>query len=229
MNILIIEDDHDIAELIAYNLKQEKINSEICPNGALGLNKAKKLLPDLIILDLMLPDIEGLEISRLLKQDQKTKHIPILMLTAKSEEIDRIVGFEVGADDYLTKPFSPRELVLRVKAIARRLKDEPQSQAEKQPASFGLLSIDPQKFEVRVNNKEIKLTAIEFKLLEYLLSTKGRVATRDILLDRVWGYYAAITTRTVDTTVKRLREKIGEAGDYIETIRGIGYRFKERP
>ena len=229
MNILIIEDDHDIAELIAYNLKQEKINSEICSNGSLGLNKAKKINPDLIILDLMLPDIEGLEISRLLKQDQKTKHIPILMLTAKSEEIDRIVGFEVGADDYLTKPFSPRELVLRVKAIARRLKDEPQSQAEKQPASFGLLFIDPQKFEVRVNNKEIKLTAIEFKLLEYLLSTKGRVATRDILLDRVWGYYAAITTRTVDTTVKRLREKIGEAGDYIETIRGIGYRFKERP
>ena len=228
MNILIIEDDHDIAELIAYNLKQEKINSTISSNGSLGLSKAKKILPDLIILDLMLPDIGGLEISRLLKEDQKTKQIPILMLTAKGEEIDRIVGFEVGADDYLTKQFSPRELVLRVKAIVRRLKDGPKEDNTR-PSLFGLLSIDPIKFEVRVNNKEVKLTAIEFKLLEFFLLTKGRVATRDVLLDRVWGYYAAITTRTVDTTVKRLREKIGEAGNYIETVRGIGYRFKERP
>src|SRR3989338_2924208 len=140
MNILIIEDDHDIAELIAYNLKQEKINSTISSNGSLCLSKAKKILPDLIILDLMLPDIGGLEISRLLKEDQKTKQIPILMLTAKGEEIDRIVGFEVGADDYLTKPFSPRELVLRVKAIVRRVKDEPQTQVETKPSSFGSLS-----------------------------------------------------------------------------------------
>lgn len=227
VKILIIEDDHDIAELVEYNLRQEKYSVEVCRNGAEGLNKARRLLPDLILLDLMLPDMNGLEICRSLKSDPKTKGIPVLMLTAKGEEMDRVVGFEVGADDYLTKPFSPRELVLRVRAILKRLKER-EFLEKAEPLSFGLLSVDPARFQVKVGKEDVRLTAIEFKLLQFLLGNKGRVATRDMLLDRVWGYDAALTTRTVDTHIKRLREKLGRAGDYIETIRGIGYRFKER-
>jgi two-component system phosphate regulon response regulator PhoB len=227
MKILIIEDDSDIAELVDYNLRQEKYSTEICRSGADGLTKARRLLPDLILLDLMLPDMEGLEICRSLKSDAKTKSIPVIMLTAKGEEVDRVVGFEVGADDYLTKPFSPRELVLRVKAILRRIKER-EFIENAAPQSFGNLNVDPARFQVKVGKDEVRLTAIEFKLLQYLLSNRGRVATRDLLLDRVWGYDAALTTRTVDTHIKRLREKLGRAGDYIETIRGIGYRFKEK-
>ena len=228
MKILIIEDDKDIAELLEYNLKQEKFACEIVANGAAGLSKARRALPDLIILDLMLPDMGGLEICRALKADVKTKAIPVLMLTAKGEEVDRIVGFEVGADDYLTKPFSPREVILRIRAILRRLKDK-KWEENAQAFQYGTLTVDAAKFEVTVAKKPVRLTAIEFKLLQYLLTTKGRVATRDHLLDQVWGYEAALTTRTVDTHIKRLREKLGKAGDYIETIRGIGYRLTENP
>lgn len=228
MKILLIEDDADIAELVEYNLRQERLAVEICANGAAGLTKARKTFPELIILDLMLPDMGGLEVCKILKADEKTRAIPIIMLTAKGEEIDRLIGFEVGADDYLTKPFSPRELVLRVKAILRRLKERTAG-IDAPPTAFGVLKVDPAKFRVTVGNDDVRLTAIEFKLLQYFLSTKGRVATRDQLLDHVWGYEAALTTRTVDTHVKRLREKLGKAGDYIETIRGIGYRCKERP
>lgn len=224
--ILIIEDDKDIGELIQYNLKQEKLSPDICNNGADGLTKARKTIPALIVLDLMLPDVGGLEICRSLKSDPKTKGIPILMLTAKGEEIDKIVGFEMGADDYLTKPFSPRELILRIKAILRRLEDTQQNEA---PIIFGTLQVDPTKFKVTVGSTEVRLTALEFKLLQHLLQNKGRIATRDTLLDHVWSYTAEVTTRTVDTHIKRLREKLGKAGHYIETIRGIGYRFKERP
>lgn len=228
MKILLIEDDKDIAELVSYNLSQEKMGCEVCRGGSEGLSKARRILPDLIILDLMLPDIGGLEICRILKSEAKTKAIPILMLTAKGEEVDRIVGFEVGADDYLTKPFSPRELVLRVKAILKRSR-ETGTEAKKAPLSFGILYLDPEKFQVKVGKEEKRLTAIEFKLLQHLLTGKGRVSTRDYLLDAVWGYEAALTTRTVDTHIKRLREKLGKAGDYIETIRGVGYRFRENP
>ena len=228
MKILIIEDDKDISELIEYNLRQEKLPTEICENGASGLAKARRILPQLIILDLMLPDMGGLEVCRAIKADPKTKSIPILMLTAKGEEVDRIVGFEVGADDYMTKPFSPRELILRIKAILRRLKDREWGE-KSEIQQLGMLHIDPQKFLVTVGKEEIRLTALEFKLLQYLMTNKGRVATRDILLDHVWGYDAALTTRTVDTHIKRLREKLKKAGDYIETIRGIGYRFKDTP
>ena len=228
MKILIIEDDKDIAELIQYNLQQEKMATEICFSGVQGLSKARQTLPDLIVLDLMLPDMGGLEICKVLKSDSKTKGIPILMVTAKGEEVDRIVGFEVGADDYLTKPFSPRELLLRIKAILRRLKDR-EGKEKVTPQSFGLLHVDPSKFQVTVGKENIRLTALEFKLLQHLLLNKGRIATRDNLLDHVWRYDAAVTTRTVDTHIKRLREKLGKAGAYIETIRGVGYRFKEKP
>lgn len=226
--VLIIEDDRDIAELVEYNLKQEKYSCEVSRNGADGLNRARKSSPDLILLDLMLPDMGGLEICRALKSDDRTKNIPVLIMTAKGEEIDRVLGFEMGADDYITKPFSPRELVLRVKAILRRLKEK-EWDKNSEAVTFGVLYVDPSRFLVKVGSEEIRLTAIEFKLVQFLMANKGRVATRDMLLDRVWGYDAALTTRTVDTHIKRLREKMGKAGDYIETIRGIGYRFKEKP
>lgn len=228
VRVLIIEDDLDIANLVQYHLAQEKFSAEITARGTEGIAKARRQLPDLVILDLMLPDMSGLEVCRTLKGDPKTKGIPIVMLTAKGEEVDRIVGFEVGADDYLAKPFSPRELILRVRAILRRLQGKEEGGSEKAQA-FGTLQVDPAKFEVRVGKNEVRLTALEFKLLQYLLENKGRLASRDVLLDRVWGMDAALTTRTVDTHIKRLREKLAAAGDYIETIRGVGYRFKERP
>jgi two-component system phosphate regulon response regulator PhoB len=226
MKILIIEDDRDIAELVEYNLKEERFQVEVCANGQKGLAKAQKNPPDLIVLDLMLPDLGGIEICKALKQDSKLRSIPVLMLTAKGEEVDRIVGFEVGAEDYITKPFSPRELVLRVKAVLKRTQSKDAMPGHR-PATFGKLHIDPDKFEVKVGDQPVKLTALEFKLLNYLLEVKGRVATRDTLLDRVWGYDSDLNTRTVDTHIKRLREKLGEVGNYIETIRGLGYRFKE--
>lgn len=227
MKVLIVEDDKDIAELIDYNLKKEKFETEIVNHGAQAFKRASRYEPDLIILDLMLPGVDGLEICRSLKADNRTKSIPVLMLTAKTDEIDRIVGFEVGAEDYLSKPFSPRELLLRVKVILKRTRGGNEGPSM-QLLSAGPIEIDPNKFQVLINKKEVKLTAIEFKLLQYLVATRGRVATRDSLLDHVWGYESALTTRTVDTHVKRLRAKLGKtAGDFVETIRGIGYRLKE--
>jgi two-component system phosphate regulon response regulator PhoB len=221
--ILVIEDDKDIAELVEFNLKAENFRVEVCHNGREGLQRAQKGPPDLILLDLMLPDLNGLEICKELKRDNRTKHVPIMMVTAKGAEVDRVVGFELGADDYLTKPFSTRELALRVKAILRRV----QGKGQEPPGevAFGILSLDPAKYEVKVKGQATKLTALEFKLLKYLFDMKGRVATRDMLLDRVWGYDSELNTRTVDTHIKRLREKLGEAGKYIETLRGLGYRF----
>ena len=226
MKILLIEDDSDIAELVEYNLKEEGFRVDVQTNGRQGLQKAQQSKPDLIVLDLMLPDLGGLEICKALKKDDKTHSIPILMLTAKGEEVDRIVGFELGADDYLSKPFSTRELILRIKAILRRTADK-RPEPPGKVIHFGDLYVDPEKFEVKVKEAPVKLTALEFKLLKYLYENKGRVASRDMLLDRVWGYDSELNTRTVDTHIKRLREKLGEAGAYIETLRGLGYRFIE--
>lgn len=225
--ILIVEDDKDIAELVCYNLQKESYSVTIADKGNQALQLCKDKSFDLIILDLMLPDLSGTEICKWLKKNSTTKDIPIMMLTAKGEEVDKVVGFELGADDYMTKPFSVRELLLRVKAILRRASGV-QEADNKKLLSAGLLSINKEKFLVLLKGKEIKLTAIEFKLLAYLMERPGRVATRDQLLDQVWGYEAALTTRTVDTHVKRLRFKLGKAGDYIETIRGVGYRFTEK-
>ncbi len=223
--ILIIEDEKDLSQLIAYNLESEGFRTKISNDGEEGYRKATKESPDLIILDLMLPKLSGIEVCKLIRANSSSQKIPILMLTAKSEEIDRVIGFEVGADDYMTKPFSPRELVLRVKAILKR---SASSSIEKEDIlKKDLLEVDFSKHRVRVKQQEITLTATEFKLLEYLLKSQGRVLTRDLLLDKVWGYDASVTTRTVDTHVKRLREKLGEAGELVETVRGVGYRLKD--
>lgn len=232
MKILIIEDDSDISELLEYNFKTENWFSRIEATGSTGLQAIPTFAPDLIILDLMLPDMTGLDICRKIKKSPTTAKIPVIMLTAKSEEIDRVVGFEIGADDYVTKPFSPRELILRIKAIKKRTahpQTAPESKQTTTLVDFGVLHLDAEKYEVKVSGKNIQLTSMEFKLLYYFLTHPGKVATRDKLLNKIWGYEADLTTRTVDTHIKRLREKLKVAGDYIETIRGVGYRFKESP
>jgi two-component system phosphate regulon response regulator PhoB len=193
-------------------------------DGASGLELAKKGRPSLIILDLMLPEMDGKDVCRVLKADPNTQSIPILMLTAKAEEMDRVIGFELGADDYVTKPFSPRELVLRVKAIQRR-KEIPDERDK--TILVGDLLIDIDRHQVFVKKKPISLTSTEFKLLVELITNRGRVQTRERLLDKVWGYTYEGYARTVDTHIRRLREKLGSFGDSIETIRGVGYRFRE--
>jgi two-component system phosphate regulon response regulator PhoB len=193
-------------------------------DGASGLELARKERPSLIILDLMLPEMDGKDVCRVLKADPNTRSIPILMLTAKAEEMDRVIGFELGADDYVTKPFSPRELVLRVKAIQRR-KEIPDERDK--TILVGDLLIDIDRHQVFVKKKPISLTSTEFKLLVELITNRGRVQTRERLLDKVWGYTYEGYARTVDTHIRRLREKMGHLGDFIETIRGVGYRFRE--
>jgi two-component system phosphate regulon response regulator PhoB len=219
--ILIIEDETDVADLLTLNLRKAGYRVSTAADGASGLQKARDDRPDFIVLDLMLPKMSGLEVCRILKGDAATSQTPILMLTAKAEEIDRIVGLEFGADDYVTKPFSPREIVLRIRAILRR--------GEKADGSLnaGPISIDPARHQVRVNGKQVHLTSLEFKLLRTLMQRRGRVQDRDRLLNEVWGYESVIDTRTVDTHVRRLREKLGKAGDAIETVRGFDYRLRE--
>ena len=223
-SILIIEDEKDIVDLIEYHLKQSGFSVISALDGPAGLDKAKKKRPNLIILDLMLPEMDGKDVCRGLKSNPLTQSIPILMLTAKAEETDRLIGFELGADDYVTKPFSPKELVLRVKAILRR--KEVDHEGEK-IIRIGDLLIDIDRHQVSVKKSPIGLTSTEFKLLVELTSKRGRVLTREHLLDRVWGYTYEGYARTVDTHVRRLREKMEPLGDSIETIRGVGYRFRE--
>ena len=221
--ILIVEDEPDIRSTLEYNLHRDNFQTESVGN----LLDAEKILStsniSLILLDLMLPDGSGLDLCRKLKADQSTSSIPIIILTAKDDEVDKVVGFELGADDYVTKPFSVRELILRIKAILKRKVQKPEvTEVERE---FGELRIDSDSHEVFVNGEEVSLTALEFRLLKQLVDRRGRVQTRDQLLSDVWGYSADITTRTVDTHIKRLREKLGPIGKYVQTIRGVGYKF----
>ncbi len=225
--ILIVDDEQDLLSTLTYNLEREGYQTRTATTGSEALEQAQKSpVPDLILLDLMLPDRTGTEICRLLKSQPDTKTVPVIMLTAKGDEIDRVVGFEVGADDYVTKPFSVRELLLRMRAVLRRTSGPSPSADD---INFGDLRVDHAAHQVWLNAEEIILTALEFKLLSTLMQRKGRVQTRKQLLDDVWGIQADVTTRTVDTHVKRLRQKLGSAGDYIETLRGVGYRFKPQP
>lgn len=226
-HVLVIEDEEDLQQILDYNLRQSGCEVSGAVRGRDGLKLAAQQTPDLVILDLMLPDMAGTEVCKQLKADPKTKHVPVLMLTAKGEEIDRVLGFELGAEDYVTKPFSVRELMLRVQAILRRTRT-PQGDAS-QIFEFGMLRVDRAAHRVWVQGEEIELTALEFRLLTTLADRKNRVQTRAMLLDDVWGIKVDVTTRTVDTHVKRLREKLGAAGEYVETVRGVGYRFAESP
>jgi len=222
--ILIIEDDKHISRLVKYNLEKSGYDCSVAASGEDAFKMLDKEQVDLIILDIMLPRMDGFEVCRRIKQEDRLKDIPIVMLTAKGEEVDRVVGLELGADDYIVKPFSPRELVLRIKAILRRGKAQ---EAKKDILTAGILTVDIPKHKVTVSGKEVKLTPIEFRLLVTLMQRKSRVQSRDVLLDDVWDIHADVYTRTVDTHIKRLREKLGKAGRFIETIVGIGYRFKQ--
>jgi len=227
-NILVIEDEPDLLQVLDYNLTQAGHAVTCVSQGYPGLELARKELPQLILLDLMLPDVSGTDVCRLLKERADTKLIPVIMVTARGEEIDRVVGFELGADDYVVKPFSVRELLLRIQAILRRNKRDSEIETS-DLVEFGLLRIDRGAHRVWVDTQEIELTALEFRLLVTLYERKNRVQTRTALLDEVWGIQADITTRTVDTHVKRLREKLEAARDYVETVRGVGYRFVASP
>ena len=220
--IYIVEDEPDIRETLKYNFSNEGFKVSTAPDGEEALSNIKKVLPDVLILDLMLPGISGLDVCKSIRADDDIRDMSIIMLTAKGEEIDRIIGFELGADDYVTKPFSVRELILRVKVL---LKKQRESLVQNKLVTFGPIRIDLDAHELKINDKEIVLTALEFKLLQHLVKRKGRVQTREQLLGDVWGYSAEVTTRTVDTHIKRLREKLGNTSDYIQTIRGVGYRF----
>ena len=220
--IYIVEDEPDIRETLKYNFSNEGFKVFTAPDGEEALSNIKEVLPDVLILDLMLPGLSGLDVCKSIRADDDIRDMSIIMLTAKGEEIDRIIGFELGADDYVTKPFSVRELILRVKVL---LKKQRESLVENKLVTFGPIRIDLDAHELKINDKEIVLTALEFKLLQHLVKRKGRVQTREQLLGDVWGYSAEVTTRTVDTHIKRLREKLGNTSDYIQTIRGVGYRF----
>ncbi len=221
-NVFIVEDEPDLRDTLKYNLENEGFSVKAFSNGEDFLSSVDKNKPSLVILDLMLPGISGLDVCRELRSNGNYDGIGIVMLTAKSEEIDRIVGFELGADDYVTKPFSVRELILRVKVILKKRTDDG---ANEKILEFGPILMNLDAHEVSIDGNVVNLTALEFKLLKHLLKRKGRVQTRDQLLGDVWGYSSEVTTRTVDTHIKRLREKLGEPGDLIQTIRGVGYRF----
>ena len=220
--VFIVEDEPDLRDTLTYNFENEGFTVKSFSNGESFLESLARNKPNLVILDLMLPGISGLDVCRQLRSDDNLNDIAVVMLTAKSEEIDRIVGFELGADDYVTKPFSVRELILRVKVL---LKKRLENSTNEQILAFGPITMNLDAHDVVVDGENIILTALEFKLLKHLLNRKGRVQTRDQLLGDVWGYSSEVTTRTVDTHIKRLREKLGKPGDLIQTIRGVGYRF----
>jgi two-component system phosphate regulon response regulator PhoB len=222
--ILVVEDEVDILQLVAHNLKTADFHVLTAEDGYQALSLAKKHLPNLIILDLMLPGLDGFEVCRELRRTPSTEKIPILMLTARGEEIDRIVGMELGADDYVVKPFSPRELILRVRAILRRSVPEEPSVSRWERNG---LRVDFEAHRVTVDNQGFSLTATEFRLLAELIRNAGKVLTRDRLLDKVWGYQFDGYARTVDTHIRRLRQKIGPYAEWIETVRGVGYRFRD--
>jgi two-component system phosphate regulon response regulator PhoB len=224
--ILVIEDEQDLQNVLAYNLRAAGHEVHAALRGQEGLRLARERHPDVVLLDLMLPDLPGTEVCKALKADAGLRAVPVIMLTAKGEEVDRVVGFELGADDYVVKPFSVRELILRIQAVLRRAQPQPGAAAA---FEFGCLRVDPEAHRVWVAGAEVELTALELRLLLTLHERRDRVQSRATLLDVVWGIEADITTRTVDTHVKRLREKLGAAGAYVETVRGVGYRFAGTP
>jgi DNA-binding response OmpR family regulator len=220
--ILVADDEPDVLALVALHLQRAGFDVLKAVDGEQALRLARAEEPALVVLDLMMPGLSGLEVAKLLKQSPQTAGIPVLMLTAKADEVDRIVGLEVGADDYVTKPFSPREIVLRVQSILRRMEAAPAAADELQ---VGCVQVDRVRHEVRIEGKALEFTATEFKLLTVLMERCGRLQSREVLLNDVWGYESVIDTRTVDTHIRRLREKLGVAADLVETVRGFGYRM----
>ena len=219
-----VEDEPDIRRLIVLHLERDGFRCRTASNGPEALREARAVVPDLVVLDLMLPELDGLEVCRQLRRDASTAAVPIIMLTAKSDEVDRVVGLEIGADDYVSKPFSPKELVARVRAVLRRARPEPAPRVLAQSA----ITLDPSRHLVTLHGRRLELTPKEFDLLHALLDAAGRVLSREHLLNRVWGYARAdeIESRTVDVHVRRLRAKLGDVGTRITTVKSVGYRFE---
>lgn len=220
--VLVADDEADVLALVCMNLQRAGFEVLKASDGREALDMARREVPDMVVLDLMMPELDGLEVARQMKQTVLTAQIPVLMLTARADEVDRIVGLELGADDYVTKPFSPREIVLRVQAILRRLESAP---ATGDVLEIGRVRVDRIRHEVSIAGERMDFTATEFKLLSVLMERCGRLQSREVLLNDVWGYESVIDTRTVDTHIRRLREKMGVAADLIETVRGFGYRM----
>ena len=229
--ILIIEDEHDVAQLLAYNLSKEGYQPFVAHEGVTGLRRSQEFHPDLVILDLMLPGMDGWEVFRRLRKERETAHTPVIMLTARGDEADKVLGLELGADDYITKPFSLREVMARIKTVLRR-KDSEKDRGRPEVVQSGQLRIDRGRFEVTVAGKVTPLTTREFELLYTLATNRGRVLSRDRLLDLVWGQEEFVEPRTVDVHITRLRAKLSERSGsehYVDTVRGVGYRFREQP
>ncbi len=225
-SVLLVDDERDLLSVLDFNLRAAGFETILATSGEQALLHLRRRVPDLVLLDVMLPDLSGTEICRAIKADPRTKHVPVVMLTARGEEVDRVVGFELGADDYVTKPFSVRELVLRLKAILRR-RGAGGRTPERPPDAIGPIRVDLEAHRAFVDGAEIQLTPLEFKLLTTFMARLGRVQSREQLLEDVWEMSSEIETRTVDTHVKRLREKLGSGRDLLETVRGIGYRLVE--
>ncbi|WP_242338978.1 MULTISPECIES: response regulator [Anaeromyxobacter] len=222
-SVLLVDDERDLLSLLDFNLRAAGFETLLATTGEQALIQLRRRVPDIVLLDLMLPDVSGTEVCRQIKADPRTRHVPVVMLTAKGDELDRVVGFEVGADDYVTKPFSVRELVLRLKAVARRAGGG--RSAERPPESVGPIRVDVDAHRAFVDGAEVQLTPLEFRLLTTFMARLGRVQSREQLLEDVWEMSSEVETRTVDTHVKRLREKLGSGRDLLETVRGIGYRL----
>ncbi len=227
--VLVVEDEKNILELVRFNLEKEGFTVLTALDGSQGLELAREEKPDLIVLDVMLPGMNGLEVCRELQREYETREIPIIMLSARAEEVDKVLGLEMGADDYITKPFSPRELVARVKARLRRNPGNQRAAADTHRLNFGRLVIDTSRFAVFIDGKRVELTPKEFELLHFMAARPGRVFTREQLLEQVWGYGYAGDSRTVDVHIRHIRQKLSILGEEqpIETVRGVGYRFKE--
>ncbi len=224
-SVLVVDDEQDLLSLLDFNLRGAGFETLLTTTGEEALSLLRRRVPDIVVLDLMLPDIPGTEVCRQMKADPRTRHVPVVMLTAKGEEVDRVVGFELGADDYVTKPFSVRELVLRLKSVLRRAGAA--AGAERAPRSIGPISVDVDAHRCFVDEVEVQLTALEFRLLTTLMARPGRVQSREQLLEDVWEMSSEVETRTVDTHVKRLREKLGSGRNLLQTVRGVGYRLVE--
>src|SRR3989454_1290960 len=222
--VLVVEDEPDIRRLIVLHLERDGFRCRTASSGPEALREARAVVPDLVVLDLMLPELDGLEVCRQLRRDASTAAVPIIMLTAKADEVDRVVGLEIGADDYVSKPFSPKELVARVRAVLRRSRPDPATRV----LSQGAVTLDPARHTVTLHGRPLELTPKEFDLLHALLGAAGRVLSREHLLNHVWGYARAdeIESRTVDVHVRRLRSKLGDAGTRIATVKSVGYRFE---
>jgi DNA-binding response OmpR family regulator len=225
--ILLVDDDQELLAALELKLNKEGFQIETAADGEVALEIIRKKLPDLVILDVNMPKVNGMEVCKTLRSDEQTRDLAVIMLTARDDEIDRVLGLEFGADDYVTKPYNARELILRIKALLKRIFPVQNNPATKDIFQIGALSIDTDKHEVRVEEEVVELTLTEFKLLAHLIQNQGKIKTRDFLLEQIWEYGDGVFSRTIDTHIQRLRAKLGDTGKYIKTVRGVGYRFEK--